>query len=151
MHVPDTKAAIVEMAREGYANFDAVLAGLGASRLTEPGLPGEWTVRDVVAHVSFWQCRLLRILDGETLAFALPGEDYETALNRINDEVYRQSMNMPASEVLSAYTASRDRVLATLQELSEESLLKHLDPICWNTWEHCEEHAAAIRQWSGSS
>ena len=144
------KPAILEKVGAGYVAFDAVIAALSLDELAVPGLSGGWSAKDVLAHVVYWQLRLLRLLDDEALPFSLPGEDDQAALNRINAEVYSQNRNRPASEILAAYRVSRDRVLAELRAKPEAVLLQHLDPIRWNTWEHCEEHAASIQEWLAS-
>jgi uncharacterized protein (TIGR03083 family) len=150
LQMQSDNTAIVGKVSAGYAAFDAVIAMLSLDDLDVPVLAGGWSVKDVLAHVTFWQLRLLRLLDDEVLPFSLPGEDEQAALNRINAEVYSQNRDRPASEILAAYRVSRDRVLAELRAKPEALLLQHLDPIRWNTWEHCEEHAASIQEWLAS-
>lgn len=147
MPLPESKEAILALATDGYKSLDALMVTIDDNRLEQPGLSGGWSAKDVLLHLAFWHSHLLRILDDEALPFALPGEDEETALNRINDEAYRQYHDVNASEARRIYADSRDRVLADLRSQPEDMLLRHLDAIRWNTWEHCAEHEAGIRVW----
>ncbi len=44
-------AHLIERARDVYADFSAAIAAVPEGTLTTPGSIGEWSVRDVIAHV----------------------------------------------------------------------------------------------------
>src|SRR5260370_20474087 len=47
---------------KAWAALKESYAGLSEARLTEPGVPGDWSVKDVLAHVTTWEAEALRHL-----------------------------------------------------------------------------------------
>ena len=45
-----------------WVAFQASYAGLSDSQLTEPGVAGDWSVKDIIAHVTWWEEEALRHL-----------------------------------------------------------------------------------------
>src|SRR5688500_274445 len=95
------KAKLLETLRSRRAEWDAVLVEVPRDAMTEPGVAGEWTVKDVVAHLAYherWYA--------DRLHEALRGERYTpTELDRMpfderNQHIYRQHRDRPLVEVL---------------------------------------------------
>src|ERR671938_790895 len=40
---------------EAWAAFEGSYAGLSESELLIPGVTGDWSVRDIIAHVTWWE------------------------------------------------------------------------------------------------
>src|SRR5436305_15293199 len=55
---------------KGWAAFNESYAGLSDAQLMKPGVTGDWSVRDILAHVSTWEEEALThlplILEGGT-------------------------------------------------------------------------------------
>jgi hypothetical protein len=47
---------------QAWAALKESYAGLSASQLTEPGVMGEWSVKDILAHVTTWEEEALKYL-----------------------------------------------------------------------------------------
>src|SRR5215212_7647571 len=52
MDKPITKASLLYELRSARADWDALIAEVGAARMTEPGAAGDWSVKDVMAHLT---------------------------------------------------------------------------------------------------
>ncbi len=50
-----TKAELLERMRTGRAEWETLLAEVGEARMTEPGVEGEWSVKDVAAHIMVYE------------------------------------------------------------------------------------------------
>ncbi len=50
-----TKAELLDKLRAGRAEWEALLARVGEARMTEPGVEGEWFVKDVAAHIMVYE------------------------------------------------------------------------------------------------
>jgi hypothetical protein len=48
-----SKAELVAMRRALYAHLDELIAGLSEQQLHMPGVNGDWSVKDHIAHLTF--------------------------------------------------------------------------------------------------
>jgi len=44
------------------AQWDALVAEVGQARMTQPGAAGEWSVKDVIAHVTWFEREMVGVL-----------------------------------------------------------------------------------------
>jgi hypothetical protein len=58
-----SKAASLERIERERAIWEQLLAEIGESRMLQPGATGDWTFKDVVAHLSGWRTRTLAKLE----------------------------------------------------------------------------------------
>ena len=47
---------------KAWMAFKASYAGMSDSQLTEPGVTGHWSVKDIIAHVTWWEEEALKHL-----------------------------------------------------------------------------------------
>ena len=133
-----------------------VLAALTPDQMLQPGASGEWTVKDVLAHISAWERRMLSWigshLRGETPDVPLPWD-----VERMNAEAYAQVKDRPLAEVLKEFHRSYRDALALVESLSEEQLQTAytgtwpMGPL-WtgvsaNTNWHYKEHRETMEAW----
>ena len=55
-----TKAEFLDRLRSGRAEWDALIAQIDEAQMTEPGVVGDWSVKDIIAHVT-WSERVIRL------------------------------------------------------------------------------------------
>ena len=142
--------------RRDRADWDRVLAEVGEERMLEPGLPGGWSVKDVIAHVNWYEQEMVVLLETRVLAGS---KLWELPADERNIPIHEQNKDLPLGEVL----AESNRVFASLweqvSELTDEDLMEasRFDqmPEDWepwqviasNTYEHYQEHIPNIRAW----
>ncbi|HJT58178.1 MAG TPA: ClbS/DfsB family four-helix bundle protein [Ktedonobacteraceae bacterium] len=135
-----SKAELLAMRRALYTHFDALIAGLSEQQLHMPGVNGDWSVKDHLAHLTFWErLNLLEMLKAieQGTSWTDPGLDRSLA------------------DVLSEFQATHQQVMESLEKLSEEELQT---PYEWLEGEtimtrlsdpngHYQEHEQYIRDW----
>lgn len=47
-----TKARLLAELRAARGEWDTLMAAVGEERMTEPGAAGDWSVKDVIAHLT---------------------------------------------------------------------------------------------------
>lgn len=153
-----TKAELLERIQGGYNQLEAILAPLSETQMTNPTVNGTWSVKDNLAHLTTWQDYALSQLQG-VLAHKEPPEFMPglSGEDEINEHVYQENKDRPLAEVLAAFRASYQQVLAAVQATDEEILetpapwSKSGDPlwpfIVGNTFGHYEEHGGNIQRW----
>jgi hypothetical protein len=148
MQEPTSKAQLLERIRAGRAALHESFVSFADDRLGDPGVAGHWSVKDILAHVVWWEQQTLAKLGGAKTAHdQLGGEDKEAQIDRVNDSVYQEHRDRPAAEVKATYGASGLKLSETLNSLGEDVVLSNLEFIAENTYRHYPEHAAQIQAW----
>lgn len=158
-----TKDQILDTIRQGRREFDKILAPLTEAQMIEPGAQDDWSVKDILAHISAWERRATRWV-GE----ALRGEvtqvpvTTEAEVDAWNARVFQENKDRELADVLAESQQSYEEIVAATEAAPEEALV---DPqryawlegeplgiiVAANTWWHYAEHAESIRAWLGAS
>lgn len=148
--------AIVE--RDLRASWDTVRSlvdSLSPRELTEPGVVGSWSVKDLLGHMAFWAQKAasdLRLLAaGRADEIETPGT--LESLNAWNAREAEARHGKTVEDLRAEWIRSYESALQALQE-SGASLLE-TDVKGWpqirrflgDTTEHYNEHADHIRAW----
>jgi len=57
-----TKQQLLDRLENAWADLQASFAGLSEAQMTQPGVTGDWSVKDILAHVTTWEEEALRML-----------------------------------------------------------------------------------------
>ncbi len=149
MNASSRKAEILEQIRTTHHELEDVLARVEPARMTEPGVNGEWSVKDVLAHIAWWEQHLLRRLRTGHDDLDEEGVDGRETTDRANAEIFAANRERPLAEVHAEYDASYREVLATIEGMSEDELASDeaYDAIGWDTFRHYPEHTAMLGKW----
>lgn len=163
MNEPTSKAELLAAIDTEHERLTATLSGLTDEQLVQPGVESDWSVKDVLAHITWWEQWMVQKLDalarGDKIPQLLrPDEDQETGLARLNSDIFAAGRDRPLAEVRADFDRSFQQALAAVAALAEHDIF---DPqglggglneapvylIASNTYEHYEEHSATIRRW----
>lgn len=114
---PTSKTQLLDQTRQGYAALQALIAPLSAEEQTDPNTVGEWSVKDVLAHLLAWQ--------GMVRSWYQQGKVGETPITPAEGYTWQQ---IPALNQ-AIYTTYRDQPLASIQQTFAESHQATLDLI----------------------
>lgn len=110
--------------------LEAVLAKLSDELMTAPTLEGGWSVKDVLAHIAFWDDRLVYAVhppSGARNPLAPPQiEDIPYGpewLEAVNTRVYRLNHERPLDEVRRDFEQAYTRLQDTVRGASDHDLL----------------------------
>lgn len=162
MDTPTNKTELLDTMRNGYAAFEAFLSPLDERQWTTPGVNGDWSIKDVLVHLTTWQERMARRLEGiargEDMARFEPAITNEEEMNRFNDATFIANRARPLAEVQTAFRASFQHLLTAVEAL-DESVLFEKERFAWlkgeplwtnvggNSFWHYEEHTQTIEAW----
>jgi Mycothiol maleylpyruvate isomerase N-terminal domain len=119
--VSATDAIVADLQRERDAFF-AALSVVAPESMTTPGLVGEWSAREVIAHLGYWAGHATELIHAvETGGIADVGVD-EPSVDEVNATVARVAMSTPLATVRKREAASVDALVERLRIL-EPSLL----------------------------
>ncbi len=145
-------AAELAEARDG---FSAALERMDPALLTTPGLVGDWSAREVVAHLAHWDRWATRCLERPTtdgLASLVTGE---RDVDQQNAEVAVRAAGMPMDAVRDDEAAAYAAFAAALGTLEADAALDVAAPwggtletiVRENGPDHYGEHAGDLAAW----
>ncbi len=122
---PLNKKQLLTESQHQYEALDAWLSTLSVDQLTTPGILGDWSVKDVLAHLYEWQQMFFRWyaagLRGETPA--VPAEGFKwNQLPDLNQRIYETFRDRPLEEILNCFHASHRETIALIESLSDDAL-----------------------------
>lgn len=126
-------------------------AGLTEAQMTEPGVTGEWSVKDILGHVTAWEVELLEHLPGIMAGRRPPKySDRYGGIDAFNALKARETRARSLDEVLATFHSTHDQVLALVGDVPEELLLTETRArrrIRLDTYSHYPIHTRAILEW----
>jgi hypothetical protein len=162
MDEPVDKTQLLEWIIAARAELDAIIVPLIDAQMTVPGAEGDLSVKDLLAHVSWWERRTLRALEyaarGEQPPKLAAEGEGEAGINRVNAETFHANQDRSLADVRAEYVRSGRDLLAALEGYTEADLfdaagfIKILEfpavsLIAGDTYMHYPEHVASIRSW----
>ena len=157
MSDPINKTALLVRMRDSYAAFEALLAPLSADQLCAPGVHGEWSIKDILAHLTIWQERVSTRLEAIARGEESPLDPIATdeQMHAFNNATVAASRARSLSEVQADFRAAVQRLSANVEATGEDALFEPgrfvwLDgrtmatSIAGNTFEHYAEHVPMI-------
>ena len=154
--VPREKGQLLTRIREARAALDRTVDRLSEAQLTARG-PDGWSGKDHLAHLAAWEGKIVAVMEGRPAheGLGLDEATYRGAnIDEINAHLHERARARPLPDVLAAFRRTHERLLVALEALPEAELTRPYqsadagdvlaDGIAGNTYEHYEEHRAAI-------
>ncbi len=145
------RSQLLKRLDKAWEAFKESYAGLSDSELMEPGVTGDWSVRDIIAHVTRWEEEALThlplILDG-----GKPPRYSVTygGIDAFNAQTTEQKRNLSLSEVLRQQDDTHRRLIDFIQSAPEDQFIRETrfrHRLWLDTYSHYPKHAEAIRKW----
>lgn len=159
MAEPTRKQMLLDDLNSSRAEWDALVAELLERKMAEKPVMGKWTLKDVAAHLTFWETRPVKWFeaaergkepDPSPLGKDLSEDDenewiYQQNYRRSLDDVFTESREVHEA-LVKAVRAMPDQDLTERKHtwLGDNSLAAAMPG---NTYEHYREHVNIIRAW----
>jgi hypothetical protein len=126
-------------------------AGLSDAQLTEPGVTDHWSVKEILAHVTWWEEEALK-----HLPFILKGGTpprYSVkygGIDAFNAQMTEQRQDLALSAVLRQLDETHRRLIDYIQSAPEDQFTRETRfrrRLRLDTYSHYPLHARAIREW----
>ena len=138
-----------------WTEFTASYAGLSEAQMTEPGVVGGWSVKDILAHVTWWEEEALKHLP-LILAGGRPPR-YSTmygGIDAFNALMAERKQPLSLADVLSQQAATHRQLVDYLQSVPEEQFTRETrfrHRLRLDTYSHYPGHTKAILEWRARS
>ncbi len=125
-------------------------AGLSDAEMVQPGVTGEWSVKDIIAHVTSWEEEALTHLP-TILAGKRPPRYSVTygGIDAFNAQVMEQRKTLSLAEILRQRDETHRRLIDFIQQVPEEQFISETRfrrRLRLDTYSHYPIHAEAVRE-----
>ena len=156
-----SKADILMHIRSEFDGLHRTIQIIPRADLEAPGVEGEWSVKDILCHLSTWRRLCMEwtqdLLAGKAPDRPAPDESWET-LDDFNQTLYLEKRAVPLGQALDEFVRAHTDSLALVEGLAESDLIdperfawRKGDPlwhmVAGNTWLHDKEHHETIQRW----
>ena len=145
-------AKLLKRLEAAWAALQASYAGLPDAELLEPGVVGEWSVKDVLAHVTTWEQEALKQLPLIVAGGRPPRYAASGGIDAFNARMTEQKRGLALAEVRRQHDETHRRLLDFVRSAPEEQLIgetRFRRRLRLDTYGHYPLHAEAIRTWRG--
>lgn len=153
------KAEILERLESEREKFLDVIDGLSELDLQRPGVIGDWSVKDILAHLSRWEAELVKLLF-QAQHGQKPSSAHFTQkdVDKTNRTWYEESRIRSLHNTLEDFHAVRNQTILRVEEFSNQDLSTAgrfpwskdrplAEWIAADSYEHEAEHAAQVAAW----
>lgn len=123
MTEPSARDRLVAHIRAERAWWADLVAEIGEHRMTEPGPMGEWTFKDLAAHLLGWRDRTIGRLEAAAQGDHEPAPPWPAELvedDDINAWIHEGSRHRSVQEVMADVDRSYERLEKAVTALEEE-------------------------------
>jgi uncharacterized protein (TIGR03083 family) len=150
------KAQFLSAVRADWARWQAALDEVGRARMTQPGAAGEWSVKDMVAHVTWFEREMVNVIRRRVFEGS---ELWNVSQDARNKAIFEENRGRALDDVLGESERIHQDLVDALEELPEEHYANPArfrgmpaDWVPWqvfagNTYEHYRDHTTDVRAW----
>lgn len=137
-----------------WAAFQASYAGLTPEQMTQGGAAGEWSIKDILAHVTTWEAESLRELP--VIARGEKAGSYRKlygGIDAFNAQMNAAKRDLSLAEVLRQLNETHRRLVEYVAASPTEqfnSKSRGRRRLGWDSYLHYPHHEQAIRAWRES-
>jgi hypothetical protein len=157
--LPMTGARLANILRAERTRWNALLARVGLARMEKPGVEGAWSVKELVAHLTWYERGIVegarQALSSGTFTRRRPAG---VELDEMNAQIAAASHTQSASDVLAEADDVFTQLLAVIEACPPDILNdpRRLglpeDMVPWmgvanNSYAHYRQHESALRAW----
>jgi hypothetical protein len=154
------KSELLNGVRKEYQQWEALLDQIGEARMHQPGVAADWSIKDIVAHLTGWRRRTVARLQAAQRGEGEPPPYWPAHLqtdDEINAWIYEANHGRSVREVLDDSDQVFQQLLAAIEGLPDQVLS---DPARYLPWLEAEsikpgdffghfheEHEPDMRAW----
>lgn len=146
-----TKTQLLNKLEQAWAALQASYAGLTDAQLMEPGAAGDWSVKEILAHVTTWEEEALKYLPlilegGRPPRYSV----MYGGVDAFNAQMTEAKRRLPLADVLAQLAETHRRLVAYIENAPDEQFTtdtRFRRRVRLDTYGHYPVHTEAIRAW----
>jgi hypothetical protein len=132
-----TKSDLLQRLQEENQQWQALLDQIGPARMEQPGVNGEWSMKDIVAHLTGWNIALVAQLQAAQRGEAQPPPPWPSNLqsdDEINAWIYQTSRRRSLPDVMDEMYQNYAQLLAAVENLPDDVRIEQVEPAYHLVW-----------------
>jgi uncharacterized protein (TIGR03083 family) len=142
--LPGVREAFLHEIHSAFEAFEAIIADISDETLCQPGAIGDWSVKDVLVHLTAWEKRLLQRVGGK------PEDGAGIGTPQFNATVYQANRDRTLDDAQAEFVRVHRRVVRLVASLSDESIEKWKHALRLNTFNHYKWASRNVKRWQRS-
>jgi hypothetical protein len=117
------KSELLNWLQEEQQQWEAFLDQIGPERMDQPGVNGQWSMKDMVAHLTGWQPRLIAGIQAAQRSEPEPPPPWPAHLqtdDEINAWIYESNRGRSVRKVLDEAHQVFQQLLAVIEGLPDD-------------------------------
>jgi hypothetical protein len=135
--------ALLERIEEAWRELFAALDDVPEDRMSDPGVIGDWSLKDLFGHLAFWDEHA--VAEIERALAGLPREDNAWQQMNETDHAARRDRTLP--EQRSAMHQAHAALVERLESVAGIEAARIDEAIRVDTYEHYQDHRKDIQSW----
>lgn len=157
-----TKAQVLDTLQAERRKWDALLAEVDPTRMTEPIEDGWWSMKDIIDHIAWHEQQIAAVLQPHPISPATRRWLWELLPDKRNALLFTERRDRALPEVLSDAQEAFEQLVAAVQALTPEDVSAVQDLpniqtvgqpwklIADHSYTHYQHHMPSIRAWLDS-
>ena len=154
------KSELLNGLQEEYQQWEAFLDQIGPARMDQPGVNGDWSMKDIVAHQWSWLPRLITRIQAAQRGEAEPPPPWPAHLqtdDEVNAWIYEANHGRSVKEVLDDSHQVFQQLLTVIKGLPDDIRIESEGHRVWlngqrfavgEFFDHFhDDHEADVRAW----
>lgn len=134
-----------------WTEFEDSYAGLTTAQLLQPRVTGEWSVRDIIAHVTWWEQEALKHLPSIRAGGRSPRYSVTYGgIDAFNALMTTEREGLSLAHVLGQHDDVHAELRTYVRDAPEELFVRETRfrrRLRFDTYGHYPVHAKAVREW----
>lgn len=154
------KTELLEALEDGHQELLEMLQDLPEEMMLQPGVCGDWSIKDILAHLTYWEGQVVTLLFQAQRGVEKPTTAHfsKETVDELNQRWYLTGKERPLEIIWQDWQGVRKQTLRRVTDMSQKDLndvhrypwLKGVPLFQWilnDTVDHEDEHADQIREW----
>ena len=154
MPPPTTIPELLECIHSARAEWNSAIEKLDHKQLIQPNVCGHWSVKDVIAHMTWYDNQMVEMISSHSMEEA--SEWWLLPTDERNEKIYQEIKYKPLKEVRLQGKVVFETLVNCIHIMKDEELAdpthftgmpldwQPVDIIAQNTWLHTQAHLPAI-------
>ena len=128
------KNELLNWLQEENRQWQAFLDQIGLARMDQPGVNGDWSIKDIIAHLAGWNRRLVAQLQAAHHREPKPAPPWPAQLqtdDEINAWIFQSNCRRPVDEVLEESDLLLQQLFALIEALPEDCQIEAEGHLVW--------------------
>jgi arsenate reductase-like glutaredoxin family protein len=156
MEQAPTLQELINIVKRVRTNWESLVQQIDQEKMTQPGVAGEWSLKDIIAHLTWHEREMVGLIE----AHALVGSElWNLPTDERNVAIYEEFKELPLEQVLKESNQAYKQLIEVLPSLSDQDLTNpdsfpNMPPdwqpwtiIAQNTYEHYQDHIDDLKRW----